>query len=676
MAESGPGPQTVTCPSCGRSVPPMAHCVECGHPLGPDASAIHAGYAASPRESIHAIRLFTTLFPHLPHREIDGFRAAFIAGLVLVVLLVLAGAYPLALVCSALLVPLLFLLYFFAVDIYEGEPRLVILWTLAWGLGAGIVAGLAVRAIAFSTSRGGVALPPEIVIRDGVAVPILEATVAVLGPLFLLRYRSFDDVLDGATFGAISASVMAGAVVLVRSFDLLRSGFLPGGDAYPWLVDVTTIGIAWPVVFAASVGSVCASFWLRFRAPVRDRSSLGPLGRPAVACVSAAVLLGVAGLSRVLLGPLPALLVVGATAITVLLWLRLTIHVGLREEAAAGGDRSEVRCGECGRETPRAAFCGHCGVALRALPLAAGTRSAAASASGDRAITEPAAAAVIDTKGSPGAEGAPAPTRGRRLKGRRAIAAYVTGLLVVLGIGIGLMVYLAPHTPQSPCPPLPAPCAGPPVNPPGPPAPLPHGGIPQVLVSARATDAQGNCVPSVGSIGRELILGKVMPLREAGIAFIYDDCVWVVGEADGSHAILQARYTSHPWGTLRIEAVPTATRSPQDEVLFLRAQDAGLNARLDTADYYRINGPAVGYVTGDATGENFSGTVFGTDGLPVGPGEWSYVAASDGTTTVAVEVFDQLPDELLQANDTATFHDLTRQYADVVLKDVRWSPAQ
>src|SRR5262249_38511861 len=51
-----------------------------------------------------------------------------------------------------------------------------------------------------------------------------------------------------------------------------------------------------------------------------------------------------------------------------LVWLRWTIQLGLREEAAEKPIGRPVECPSCRHETPLHTFCGHCGIALRALP--------------------------------------------------------------------------------------------------------------------------------------------------------------------------------------------------------------------------------------------------------------------------------------------------------------------
>ncbi|MGH2464159.1 MAG: hypothetical protein ACRDGI_01745, partial [Candidatus Limnocylindrales bacterium] len=84
---TGEGEQV--CPHCGMSVPHLHFCVRCGSPL--DQSARRHEFAAHPGEPVQAVRLFSTLFPHLPRAGYDAFRYSLLLGLVVVAGLVLAG---------------------------------------------------------------------------------------------------------------------------------------------------------------------------------------------------------------------------------------------------------------------------------------------------------------------------------------------------------------------------------------------------------------------------------------------------------------------------------------------------------------------------------------------------------------------------------------------------------
>ena len=363
-----------TCPHCGHVVPPLPYCVRCGSALG--RGGHRHEYAAHPAEPARAVRLFSTLFPHLPQARYDSFRHAFGLGIAIVAVLVIAGFFPIALVVSALLVPVLFVLYFIEVDLYERAPLPVIGATLAWGVLAGAIVGGLVRL------NGGAALAdstPDVMssIPGAVGLALLGGLLATLGPLALIRHRAFNDVLDGATFGAISGAAFASTAGLFRAGDLLGAGLRPGGDPLPWLARLATLGIAQPVLLATVTGSICAAFWLRYRAPVRDRNALGWLGRPVAAILAGAVLIAAGALGRVLLDVSGGLIGTTIAGVIGLVWLRSTIHLGLLEEANESDVGPPSRCPNCGRMTPGHTFCGWCGISLQALPRSAAPASQA-----------------------------------------------------------------------------------------------------------------------------------------------------------------------------------------------------------------------------------------------------------------------------------------------------------
>ena len=248
------------------------------------------------------VALFSTILPHLPHADLAAFRLAFAGGLVVLLGLVAVGAFPVALVGAAVLVPALILLYVYSVDVYEETPIAVLVLTLVWGAAWGIAFGLAVEAVS-----GGTAGPPHRIplqmLTLGVIVPLLGVAAMMAGPLLLLRDRRYNDVLDGATFGVASAVAFVGAQVIAGSLDLFAGGLTPVGEPLPWVGRILSIAVALPIVAAGAIGSAVGAFSLRYRAPVRDRAALGIVGRPAVAVVLAGGLLVAAALAAYLPEP-------------------------------------------------------------------------------------------------------------------------------------------------------------------------------------------------------------------------------------------------------------------------------------------------------------------------------------------------------------------------------------
>ena len=188
------------------------------------------------------------------------------------------------------------------------------------------------------------------------------------GPLVLLPYRKFNDVLDGATFGATTAVTFMAAQGLSQATGIFSSGLRPAGDPMPWIVRLLSLGVASPLIAAGVIGATAGAFWLAYRAPVRDRGRLGMVGRPWVAAIGAAAVLVAAAAGQQLLPFLPALIWLSLLAVVSLIWLRAVIHLGLLQEAAEIPIGPPSICPNCGKLTPTHSFCGHCGTSFRASP--------------------------------------------------------------------------------------------------------------------------------------------------------------------------------------------------------------------------------------------------------------------------------------------------------------------
>jgi RsiW-degrading membrane proteinase PrsW (M82 family) len=369
---STPGDPLVTCWSCGHEVPSGNYCVRCGASLPEAAEEPPARgrreFAAAPHESQFLPAVISTLFPQLPRASMATFRVALAIGVAIVVALGLARMFPVAIVAAAVLVPLLVVIYLYDVDVYEDEPVRVIALTMVWGAAAGVIVGV----IAEEISPSGVSSLLESTERKtllrGILLPLLGGALMIAGPLVLLPYRRFNDVLDGATFGAAAAVSFVGAQLLVHSIPLFDAGIRPVGLIFPWIVRLLELAVALPLLSAGAIGAAAGALWLRYRAPVVDRAALGRLGHPLVALPLAGAFLVAAALVQLHLPRVASFAFLIVLAAVALLWLRRVIHIGLLQEAAEVPIEAEIVCANCGRSTPRHTFCARCGISLRALP--------------------------------------------------------------------------------------------------------------------------------------------------------------------------------------------------------------------------------------------------------------------------------------------------------------------
>lgn len=315
------------------------------------------------------MRLTSTLFPALPTHDMGAFRVALASGLGLIVALGLVGVFSVALLAAGLLVPLLVLLYFYDVNVYEDEPLLVVGRTVLWGAAGGVALGFAANHLTpVPLQPGWAQLGSGSVLIRVVALPFATVLVALMGPVALLRHPRFNDVMDGVVFGAASAVALQSGFLLVTAWPVTGLGLRPEQDSTAWTLRLVELGVFVPLIVAGGVGWASAALWARYRAPIRDRRALGPLGVPLVAVMVAAVVAIAAAVVSQVLSPLGRFLALAVLAALGLLLIRRAIHVGLLEEANEDPPGPEVQCANCGAPTALHSFCSACGVALRALP--------------------------------------------------------------------------------------------------------------------------------------------------------------------------------------------------------------------------------------------------------------------------------------------------------------------
>ncbi len=626
----------------------MPFCVRCGESLrdagGPAGRGRRGSYAAAPGQSVARVALFSTLLPQLPDADLDAFRIAFAGGFIALIALVVVGAFPVALVGAAVLVPALVLVYVYSVDVYEDTPLPVIALTMLWGAATGTIFGVATAALSATGSRfGGIDLQDVILL--GVLVPLAGTAVMIVGPLFLLRDRRFNDVVDGATFGVASAVTFVGAQVIAGSIDLFAGGLYPSGEPLPWVTRIVTIAIALPVVAAGAIGSAVGAFWLRYRSPVRDRAALGAAGRPVVAVILAAALLVAAALATYLPGPIVDVVAQLALAAVALLWLRRTLHVGLLQEAFEIEIGDEITCANCGKATRRHTFCGNCGISLHALPKG---RAPVAVPEASPA-TEP-----LDPSGAPTREGSGAGDAATRLS-RRGV---LTGFAVVLGaiIMIAAIVAVLADAPEPPpeCEPG-TECGGPPP-------------AAEVDPSAVPSDPpeRSSAVPP-GTVG--IRAGTPVINSELGYQFEYSEW-WAIDPSvkDPREVDLIFQGTSGD-GVLVVAAVPANEAGAQAYAAQWTSllKEWAPDLQADDSEKNAILGPSIGFV--DGIGLTFAGSHSSPQSAttPVGV---SLLVASDGRTTAAVALIVWNPDQTVGSK---WLQYSIRSRAGLILKTFRWT---
>ena len=359
-------PPLVTCPHCGSVVPSGDFCGHCGaHLTTGSVRRLHA-YTAAPAQGVARIAIISTLFPHLPHRRGGPFRVALGAGAALVALLAGLHLFAPATMAAVLVLPVLYLMYLYEVEVYESEPWLVV--------GATMVAG-AFLGLVFTNLTGGT-LSQLVLTGDrdtafvlaGVVIPVVAQLLMLAGPLFLYLLRGrFREPLDGLTFGAASALGFTLASSLTQLWPLLAGPLVAAGSPLDWALRLARLGLLVSLLNACTTAAVAASIWLHRYDRRRD-------GRPWHSTILSAVVVAfgfqvAVGVTGFLVDDLVvdvAILAVMAAAL--LLYLRWVIHDALLVEGAAHEIGPDGPCPECHRVVPTMAFCPACGAARAAAP--------------------------------------------------------------------------------------------------------------------------------------------------------------------------------------------------------------------------------------------------------------------------------------------------------------------
>ncbi len=319
------GPPLVNCPHCESVVPAGDFCGHCGaHLVTANPARTHA-YAAVPSERVAHPSIISTLFPHLPHRRGGAFRWALIAGSAAVLLLASLHLFAPATIAATFLLPVLYLLYLYEVEVYEDEPWLLI-----------------------------------------AATPIVAQALMLAGPLFLYLIRPrYREPLDGFTFGAASALGFTVMSSLVSFWPLIQGPLVATGAPLDWSLRLLRAGLLVSLVNASTTGLVSAAVWLhrydRRRAGLPWTTSI--LATSIVA-TGAQVVIGMLGFAISDLVASTAVLLLATLAL--LLYVRLVIHQALLVEGAEHEIGPDAPCPECHRVVPTMAFCPACGAARAA----------------------------------------------------------------------------------------------------------------------------------------------------------------------------------------------------------------------------------------------------------------------------------------------------------------------
>ena len=358
------GPALVLCPHCGSMVPMGDFCGHCGAHLVTASSSRRHAYAAVPAEAVVHLSLISTLFPHLAHRRGGAFRWALLLGVIAVLALATFHLFAPATAAAVFLMPVLYLLYLYEVEVYESEPWLLI--------GATMVAG-AIFGYIFTTATGDTLSQLDLTgdstnsfLLAAIVIPIVGQALMLGGPLFLYFFRpELKEPLDGLTFGAASALGFTLTTTLTTLWPLIIGPLVASGSPVDWALQLIGGGVLISLINAMLTSVVTGALWLQ-------RYDLRRAGRgwEANVLTTLVVAFGAQLLLALLAATLPDLLtqtgirIVAAAALVI--YARLVIHRALLAEGAEHEIGPDMRCPECHRLVPTMLFCPSCGVARAA----------------------------------------------------------------------------------------------------------------------------------------------------------------------------------------------------------------------------------------------------------------------------------------------------------------------
>lgn len=365
-ARSAGGPPLITCPHCESIVPAGDYCGSCGAHLPSGNRTRRHAFAAVPSEHVAHVSIVTTLFPHLPHRRGGPFRIGMIAGGALVLILAALHLFAPATVVAVCVLPVLYLMYLYEVDVYESEPWLIVGATMVFGVVLGLVFGIAAGG---ALAKDQLTADTETAfVTAAVFIPIAAQALMLAGPLFLYFFRPrLREPLDGLAFGAASALGFTLTSSLTAFWPIIAGPLVGAGAPLDWAVRLTRAGLLLMLVNASTTALITASVWLgRYDRRRRRRPWHADLPAVIVAGFGVQIALGV--IAFIVPEVLAEVAILGVVTVALLLYVRFFIHEALLVEGAEHAIGPDSMCPECHRIVPTMAFCPACGAARAAAP--------------------------------------------------------------------------------------------------------------------------------------------------------------------------------------------------------------------------------------------------------------------------------------------------------------------
>ena len=360
----------VECPVCNAAVPPGQFCGACGSHMASGSASRQHSFAAHPGEHVLHPSVVSTMFPHLPARQSLPFRTSLAGGIALLVALGVSGLSGPAIATAAFLVPLLYLLYIFDVDVYGDDAVLVMCFTFGLGIVTGVIWAVFtshdLTAMVIQHAMTGTSIKDDIVF--GILLPLGAQVLMLVGAAAAYLWNQYDEVLDGFSAGVAGALGFTLASTMYNLWPELTQGMVSSAPVVNQTLLLLGRGILIPLIAGSATGLIAGAAWLR-RSRARSLQAHGWTTSLAAVIPFVAVMWAFLGLVNLLVESLAVVVAIyGAVAFVLVLAVRVALHHMLLAEAVDVRIGPDMVCMHCHHSVPRMAFCGTCGVATRATP--------------------------------------------------------------------------------------------------------------------------------------------------------------------------------------------------------------------------------------------------------------------------------------------------------------------
>jgi len=374
---------------CGRcetpSIVAARYCYRCGHDLideRADKKSRRDRFAAHPDEPVRSFNVVSALLPLSSGTSVQTYRTALLIAAAIPLVAAMFGLIAFALAAAAMSVPAVFAVYLYDVNEWEDQPIPVTALTFVAGALLGVGGTILVREVLLEESAmlrvASEGIEWGNILLLGVVSPLIALVLALIGPMILASRPTFDDMIDGLTFGAIAGAAYAAAETLFTHRDIFTLGNdLQRTDAALWMAIVANAAIVKPLLYGTAVAIAAAGFsgigdgYEGFGTRFWRSLSVAAIGMVAYA-VGVNLLAEVDGTGGAALGLGWGAIVTAA----MIIMLRSQLHLGLLEAAlesvrtsAEGRSASHgaATCGECQLVLIEGAlFCPACGSSVRA----------------------------------------------------------------------------------------------------------------------------------------------------------------------------------------------------------------------------------------------------------------------------------------------------------------------